>query len=451
MRQVRFEPDGARLTSEQVEQNFADLHPPLSDTQAVKESSRCLYCYEAPCVNACPTAIDIPGFIRRIHSGNLGGAAETILEANIMGGTCARACPTEVLCEQACVVNHREGSPVAIGLLQRHAVDALLDAGGPHPFARVPDSGRHLGVVGAGPAGLAFAHRAARLGHRVTVYEARPKAGGLNEYGLAAYKMVDDFAQRELRFILDVGGIDIVHGTALGPDLTIEELRSRHDAIFIGAGLSRPAALDIDGSGLAGVLPALEFIDALRQAIDKSAIELGDDVVVIGGGNTAIDAAMQARCLGVRRVRLAYRRGPEQMSATEWERDLAEVNGVDVRYWSTPVAIEGDSKVERVRFERTRLEGGKLVGTGEIETVPACLVLVAIGQAMNGAVKGIQLAGGKIRVGDDYQTSLPGVFAGGDCIDRGEDLTVQAIEHGKRAAEAADAWLAGRAKEQAHG
>lgn len=434
--------DATRPNTTQIADNFADLHPPLGAAKADVEANRCLYCYDAPCVRACPTGIDIPRFIHQIRTGNLDGSARTILSANILGGTCARACPTEVLCEQACVLNAGEAAPILIGALQRHAVDHLLAAGGAHPFKRAADSGKRIAVVGAGPAGLAFAHRAAMLGHTVSVFDAKPKSGGLNEYGLAAYKMTDDFAQREVDFLLGIGGIQMHHGQRLGKQLQLAQLRADFDAVFLAMGLGGSNALGVPGEDLPGVRDAIDFIEALRQAPDKSQVAIGDEVVVIGGGNTAIDAAVQARRLGARRVTLAYRRGGAQMSATLWEQDLARSNGVIVELWAMPKAIAGTGHVESVSFERTQLRDGKLVGSGETFEIVADTVLKAIGQhLLPGALDGLRMTRGKIAVDAQLRTSLDGVYAGGDCIASGLDLTVQAVEDGKRAAHSVDDWL----------
>lgn len=435
---------GAPLTPEQIEANFADLHPALTPAQAVIEASRCLYCYDAPCVKACPTAIDIPGFIHRIRSGNLEGSARTILSANIMGGTCGRACPTEILCEEVCVMNARGETAILIGQLQRHAVEHLIAQGGAHPFTRATPSGKTLAVVGAGPAGLSFAHRAALLGHDVTIYEARPKSGGLNEYGLAAYKMADDFAQKEADFLLGIGGIRIEHGKALGRDIALETLVKDFDAVFLGLGTGAVNALALPGGDLPGVENALTFIEVLRQAKHKAALKVPKNVVVIGGGNTAIDAAIQARRLGAENVTLVYRRGEADMSATVWEQDLARTNDVKMLFWAMPVRFEGDGHVTSAAFEKTMMTNGKLAGTGESFALPADLVLKAVGQALE-PLAGVKIEKGKIAVDTNYQTSLPGVFAGGDCIVSGEDLTVQSVEDGKRAAIAMDAYV--RAKQ----
>jgi len=426
---------GDALSAHDIAANFADLHPPLNGEQVSVQASRCLFCYDAPCVTACPTAIDIPKFIRQIATRNITGAARTILSANIMGGTCARACPTEILCEQKCVLNSGEDEPVQIGHLQRHAVDALMARNGPHPFARAAQTGKSIAIIGAGPAGLACAHDLAMRGHAVTIFEARPKPGGLNEYGLAAYKMAGGFAAREVDFILGIGGINIEYGKALGRDLALDDLRSRFDAVFLGVGLGQPRRLGIAGEDLEGVENALGFIERIRQAPDVTAIDPGQMAVVIGGGNTAIDAAVQAKRLGAASVTLAYRRGPEQMGATGWEQDLAATNGVTMVHWASPVAFAGDGKVHEVHLERTHLVDGALKGTGAQFTLPADRVYVAIGQHLaDEGLDGLTMAHGKIAVDENNQTSLPGVIAGGDCIRSGEDLTVQAVADGKAAA-----------------
>jgi len=251
---------GGALSVEDIAANFDDLHPPLNAEQVSVEASRCLFCHDAPCVTACPTSIDIPKFIRQIATGNLTGSARTILSANIMGGTCARACPTEILCEQKCVLNIGEHAPIEIGALQRHAVDHLIARNDPHPFTRAKPSGKNIAVIGAGPAGLACAHALAAQGHKVEIFEARQKPGGLNEYGLAAYKMADDFAAREVDFILSIGGITLHYEQALGRDVAFADLQTRFDAVFMGIGLGRPRKLGLAGENLGGVMDVLQFI-----------------------------------------------------------------------------------------------------------------------------------------------------------------------------------------------
>ncbi|CAG9272508.1 Pyridine nucleotide-disulphide oxidoreductase associated with reductive pyrimidine catabolism [Paraburkholderia unamae] len=440
----------ARLTAEQLGCNFADVAPPLSANAAVIASDRCHYCYDAPCVAACPTGIDIPGFIRKIGNGNLKGAARDILSANPLGGMCARVCPTEILCEGACVRNHQDGEPVQIGALQRHATDfqmAREAAGGPALFRRASETGRRVAVVGAGPAGLACAHTLALAGHSVSVFDAREKPGGLNEYGIAAYKTVDDYAQREVQWLLSVGGIELRQGQRLGRDVTLTELRAAYDAVFIGVGLGGTHALSIEGESLDGVLDAVDFIARLREADDLSTLPVGRKVVVIGGGNTAIDAAVQSRKLGAEQVTLAYRRGAAQMSATWAEQEFARTQGVTLVEWMKPLRITGGTHVQTVEFERTALDAnGALRGTGEIARVEADVVLKAIGQMLlPEGLDGLQLDERGVRIAVDAHgaTSLAGVFAGGDCAGHGAaDLTVQAVQDGKLAARAIDRYLA---------
>ncbi|KVZ15082.1 NAD(P)-dependent oxidoreductase [Burkholderia stagnalis] len=428
-----------RLSSEQLACEFADIAPLLDPTAAAAAASRCHYCYDAPCVQACPTRIDIPGFIRKIGNGNLKGAATDILSANPLGGMCARVCPTEILCEGACVRNHQDAQPVAIGALQRHATDWAM-ASGAVSFRRAPDTGRHVAVVGAGPAGLACAHRLALAGHRVTLFDAHAKAGGLNEYGIAAYKTVDDFAQREVDWLLSAGGIALRTGVALGRDVTLDALREQHDAVFLAIGLAGVRALALDGEALAGVMNAVDFIEQVRQADALEHVPVGRRVVVIGGGNTAVDAAVQSRKLGAASVTMVYRRGVDAMSATWAEREFAQKNGVTLVTHAKPVRLLGrDGQVSGVEFEGA---------AGDRFTLDADMVLKAIGQVLvpaGVARELLTLDGGRIAVDANGQTTLPDVWAGGDCAATGGvDLTVQAVQDGKVAAASIDAALAQR-------
>lgn len=437
-----------RLSADQLSANFADAHPPLDGKNAVIEANRCYYCYDAPCIKACPTGIDIPSFIKKMSTGNLKGSAHDILSANIMGGMCARVCPTEILCEDKCVRNAEGHKPVEIGALQRYATDTLF-AAGTQLFTRAAPTGRKVAVVGGGPAGLSAAHRLAMLGHDVTVYEARDKLAGLNEYGIAAYKTVDGFAQREVDYILAIGGITVKTGMALGRDVTLSALRRDYDAVFLGLGLAGVNALGAEGEDLPGVRNAVDFIAELRQAADLSALPVGRRIVVIGGGNTAVDAAVQSRKLGAEDVTLVYRRGAAQMSATWVEQEFAQTNGVTVKHWLAPkrVLAEGGS-VSGVEFAYTATDAaGRLVETGETRVIPCDVVLKAIGQTFvpapltEGGVELLDLEKGRIKVDETRRTSLPGVWAGGDCVAGGQDLTVAGVEDGKRAAIAIDAWL----------
>ncbi len=436
----------ARLSADEYARRFSDANPPMSAGQAVLEAERCLYCFDAPCATACPTRIDVPSFIRRIADGNLRGAARSILEANPLGGMCARVCPTEVLCEQVCVRNTQEGKPVAIGRLQRHAVDAAMEDDKPL-FTRAAPTGKRVAVVGAGPAGLACAHTLARLGHEVVMFDARAKAGGLNEYGLAAYKTPQGFAQRELNWLLSIGGIEVRKGWKLESSDQLKALQKDYDALFLGLGLAGTPKLGIPGEELEGVQDAVDFIATLRQTLDLSTLPIGRRVVVIGGGMTAVDAAVQSRLLGAQAVHMVYRRGVEAMSASLVEQDWAKTHGVTIRHWLSPVEIVGaNGQVTGVRFERQSLVNGKLRPSGEFEEIEADMVFKAIGQQMLSTVlaaSGIGLEGGRIATGEDGLTSLQGVWAGGDCRAGGLDLTVEAVAHGMSSATAIHAQLAG--------
>lgn len=436
-----------RLNAREYAERFADATPRLTPAQAVLEAERCLYCFDAPCATACPTSIDVPSFIRRIADGNLRGSARAILEANPLGGMCARVCPTENLCEAVCVRNTQEGKPVAIARLQRVAVDALMESAQPQLFTRAAATGKKVAVVGAGPAGLACAHTLARLGHDVVVFDARPKAGGLNEYGLASYKTPDNFAQREVQWLLDIGGIEVRTGWRLETIDQLDALRTDFDALFLGMGLATTHPLGVPGEDLRGVQDAVDFIARLRQTPDFATLPVGRRVVVIGGGMTAVDAAVQARLLGAENVHLVYRRGAESMSASSAEQEWAQTHGVTIHHWLAPTEIVGhDGDASAVRFARQSVVNGKLTPTGESETIAADMVLRAIGQHLGNPVlgqAGFTLEGGRIATDAQGRTSVSGVWAGGDCRAGGLDLTVEAVEHGKQSARAIHTHLSG--------
>ena len=419
-----------RLEADAIAENFTDLHGAYDGHEAAVAADRCYFCYDAPCITACPTAIDIPLFIRQISTGTSEAAAKTIFEANILGGMCARVCPTETLCEEACVREAAEGKPVEIGRLQRHATDTLMSAG-VHPFVRAPETGKKVAVIGAGPAGLSCAHRLAMKGHAVDIYDAKPKGGGLNEYGIAAYKTVNDFAQAEVDWLLKIGGITVHYDAKLGGDLSLAVLQESHDAVFLGMGLGGVNALSVDGGDRDGVMNAVDFIAALRQSKDKTDVEVGRRVVVIGGGMTAVDAAVQAKLLGAEQVTMAYRRGKEAMSASIYEQELATAKGVRILYNAQPEAVSAAG----VEFAYTETVDGQLRMTGETQVIEADMVLRAIGQSLSDAPEGLTLERGKIKVGSAGATSVPGVWAGGDCATGGDDLTVTAVAEGRDAAE----------------
>jgi glutamate synthase (NADPH/NADH) small chain len=439
-----------RLSAAQYEHAFADAAPRLTPGQALMEAERCLYCFDAPCATACPTGIDVPGFIRRIGDGNLRGAAQLILDANPLGGTCARVCPTEVLCEQVCVRNTQQGQPVAIGRLQRVAVDAAMQRPANQLLSRAASTGQRVAVVGAGPAGLACAVVLARQGHSVVLHDARPKAGGLNEYGLATYKVPGNFAQDEVDWLMGVGGITWQADWRLADASQLATLRANYAAVYLAIGLGKTAALGVPGEDLAGVRDAVDFIAELRQAADKSTLPIGRRVVVIGGGMTAVDAAVQSKLLGAEEVHMVYRRGPEAMGASPAERAWAQTNGVQLHHWLAPEAVLGaGGHAAGVRFNQQALVNGRLQPTGRSTTLAADMVLKAIGQKLDVAGLdqfGLTLKDGRIVADDDGRTGVPGLYAGGDCRLGGLDLTVEAVQDGKRAALAIHAQLSSSAQ-----
>ncbi|VXC95449.1 Oxidoreductase [Burkholderia sp. 8Y] len=422
-----------RQTHDRLACEFSDVAPLLDATAAATAASRCHYCYDAPCVQACPTSIDIPGFIRKIRNGNLKGAASDILSANPLGGMCARVCPTEILCEGSCVRNHPGDEPVQIGALQRHATDWAMSKD-VALFSRAPETGRRIAIIGAGPAGLACAYRLALSGHRAVIFDARNKPGGLNEFGIAAYKTVEDYAQREIEWLHSIGGIEIRTSQALGRDFTLDELRTQYDAVFIALGLAGVRELALEGESLNGVLNAVDFIEQVRQADDLASVPVGRRVVVVGGGNTAVDACVQSRKLGATNVTMAYRRGVENMSATWAEREFAQTNGVHIVTHAQPVRLIGENgQVTGVEFQ---CDAERLV-------IEADMVLKAIGQTLVPVGIGhelLTLDGGRIVTDENRQTTLAKVWAGGDCATHeGLDLTVQAVQDGKLAAASIDA------------
>ncbi len=422
------------------------MHPPLPWSEALIEADRCYFCFDAPCTTACPTGIDIPGFIQKIRSDNVKGSAHTILRENIMGGMCARVCPTEVLCEEACVRNVHEDKPVNIGLLQRYATDPVFEQD-LQLFERAADSGKKVAVVGGGPAGLSCAHRLAVLGHQVVIFNRDGKLGGLNEYGIAAYKTVNDFAQQEVNWILDIGGIEVRQNTALGIDLSLADLRQEYDAVFLAFGLGSVNELGLANEDADGVLNAVDYIAKLRQSENMDDLPVGRHVVVIGGGMTAIDIAVQSKRLGAEVVEIVYRRGPDQMGASQYEQEFAQTSGVTIRHWASPVRLLVSDRVAGVEFERTELDAsGKLQSTGETWSLNADVVFKAVGQAVASDVFGEAAASfeqkdGRLLVDEDRRTTLPDVWAGGDCIHGNDDLTVTAVQDGKVAAIAIDRYL----------
>jgi glutamate synthase (NADPH/NADH) small chain len=436
-----------RLSDDEYTRHFADASPRLTPAQAVLEAERCLYCFDAPCATACPTHIDVPSFIRRIADGNLRGAARSILEANPLGGMCARVCPTENLCEKVCVRNTQSAQPVAIGRLQRHATDALMESAQPQIFTRAASTGKRVAVLGAGPAGLACAHTLARLGHDVIVFDAHPKAGGLNEYGLAHYKTTDNFAQKEVQWLLDIGGIEVRSDWELEIAGQLDALRADFDALFLGVGLAATHQLGVPGEELTGVHDAVDFIATLRQAAELASLPIGRRVIVIGGGMTAVDAAVQSKLLGAEEVHMVYRRGHEKMSASRAEQEWAQTHGVTIQHWLAPLEVTGSNgHASAVQFARQAMVDGKLCTTGEVQTLACDMVLKAIGQRLGNPVLakwGLRMRGDRIATDDVGQTNLKGVWAGGDCRAGGLELTVEAVAHGKQSALAIHgSWIA---------
>jgi dihydropyrimidine dehydrogenase (NAD+) subunit PreT len=435
MTEIRNDIKKNRLSEKEYSENFGEIHPPFNKHEALVEGDRCYYCYDAPCIDACPTGINIPLFIRQITSGNPEGAAKTIFDENILGGMSARVCPTETLCQEACVRNTGEDRPVKIGLLQRYATDTLMEAK-EHPYKREKTNGKRIAIVGGGPAGLSCAHRLAMKGYSITIFDSKKKLGGLNEYGIAAYKSLENFAERETKFVLSIGGIEHKLNSTLGKDITLEELQNDYDEVFLGLGLSGVNHLRLEGENSEAIDDAVNYIEDLRQSQNLADLPVGRKVVVIGGGMTAIDMAVQIKKLGSEEVTIVYRRGQKDMSASIEEQQNAQNNGVLIRHWSKPSKLLINEKtVNGVEFEYTENKNGKLVSTGEKFSIKADMVFRAIGQTFESSIDNLpKLENGRILVDNNYKTTVSGIWAGGDCVKDGEDLTVSAVEAGKIAA-----------------
>lgn len=443
-----------KLTPEQYEQNFADINPPLTRQQALVEAARCLYCFDAPCIQACPTRIDVPSFIKKIATGNLKGSGRVILTANILGHSCGRVCPTEVLCEGACVLNKEGEKPIEIGRLQRYAVDHVLD-NNIHLFKAGKPNGRRVACIGAGPASLACAAELAKWGYAVVIYDRNPVAGGLNTYGIAAYKTRAADSLREVKLVEELG-VKIRSSVEVGKDVSLGELEDQFNAVFIGVGLGETWSLDLPGENLKGVCGALEFIQRIKAEPFES-VDVGRRVAVIGAGNTAIDVVTAARRLGAEFVYLLYRRSEREMPAFKYEYELAKKDGV-IFYWQTqPVRIIGqDGVVSGLECVRTQL-----VGNGrraKVESVAgseflleADMVVRAVGQQpaidFLRSIPGLTMNGGRVIVNPaTHQSGNPKYFAGGDCVNGGKEV-VDGVAEGMAAARGIDAWLNDRSRQ----
>lgn len=437
-----FKEPAPRLPLEQLEKNFADINPPLTTGQALEEGSRCLFCHDAPCTKACPTGIDIPLFIRQILTGNLRGSAKTILSANILGQSCARVCPTSVLCEGACVLNEQGKKPVEIGRLQRYAVDPIV-GNGTQLFKAGTPNGYRVALIGAGPASLSCAFELRLRGCETVIFDSNPQPGGLDTYGIAAYKMRAEDALKEIEMVRALG-VQIKSGVTVGKDVRIAELEHDYDAIFIGIGLGETDDLQIPGEELPGCRDALSFIEETKsKRFDQ--VQVAKRVAVIGAGNTAIDVVTAARRLGAEEVYMVYRRSPDEMSAFDYEYELAKQDSVTFVWQALPLRIVGNGRVDALECVRT--QPGQKDSRGRTSFVPVPgtefrldvgMVVKALGQKRKldflRQIPNLELKNGCIVVDPQtFRTSNPRYFAGGDCVNGGGEV-VDAVAHGKKAA-----------------
>ena len=427
----------APANKEEYDQNFAPIKPSMTDTQAHYESARCLFCYDAPCIQACPSDIDIPLFIRQINSGFPEGAARTIYDQNWFGHACGKVCPTEVLCEGSCVYTNQGQPAVDIGRLQAYATSSVLESG-KKLYEPGKDNGKKVAIIGSGPAGLGAACELRLLGFAVKVFEAKSQPSGLTVHGIAPYKITNSEVLDEMSWLQQQLGYEVEYDHKVSPE-ELAQLVEDYDAVFIGVGLGKTRSTGIPGEELEGVVGAVEFVEALRAG--ESAVSVPSRVVVLGGGNTAMDVASESARMGAQEVHLVYRRSKESMGAYEFEYDLAKEAGVRGIFEANPKAILGEGKVSAVEFVRTRNEDGRLV---EIEgsnfSIDADLVIRATGQEkqreLYSAVAGLETdEKGRIRVNHEGQTGNPKVFAGGDAVNGGAEV-VNAVAEGRDAAQA---------------